>query len=109
MKLVREHIIFEKFTEEGDPIKDMGIGLHSDFETEYEMDLWIVKHLPMILKMNKIPKDIIKDDSSWINRKYEKQIKYFMNKFLTINGKTHDGAWRFGINCILREKGFKEE
>jgi hypothetical protein len=27
MKLVREHIIFEKFTEKSDPIRDMGIGL----------------------------------------------------------------------------------
>jgi len=26
MKLVREHIIFEKFTDESDPIRDMGIG-----------------------------------------------------------------------------------
>jgi hypothetical protein len=26
MKLVREHIIFEKFTEDSDPIRDMGIG-----------------------------------------------------------------------------------
>jgi len=27
MKLVREHIIFEKFTEDSDPIHDMGIGI----------------------------------------------------------------------------------
>lgn len=26
MKLVREHILFEKFTEDSDPIKDMNIG-----------------------------------------------------------------------------------
>jgi len=26
MKIIREHIIFEKFTDESDPIKDMGIG-----------------------------------------------------------------------------------
>ena len=37
MKLVKEHIIFEKFTEEGDPIKDLGIGITVQF------DKWLKK------------------------------------------------------------------
>jgi ankyrin repeat protein len=36
MKLVREHIIFEKFTEESDPIDDMGIGLIHRLRQEYK-------------------------------------------------------------------------
>jgi len=37
MKLVREHIIFEKFTEENsDPIRDMGIGLIHKLKQEYQ-------------------------------------------------------------------------
>ena len=33
MKIVREHIILEKFSEDGDPIADLGIG-------KYEVDFW---------------------------------------------------------------------
>ena len=38
MKIVKEHIIFEKFREESDPIEDMGIGLfvNRDFDTKEE-------------------------------------------------------------------------
>jgi hypothetical protein len=109
MSIVREHIIFEKFAEEGDPIQDLSIGLYQDFFTKDEMCSWIVEHLPLILGMNEIPKDIIKDHASFINRKYEKQIKEFMDKFLTLNGTTVQTTWRYGIHYILIEKGFKEE
>jgi ankyrin repeat protein len=32
MKLIREHIIFEKFIEDSDPIKDMGIGISNQYK-----------------------------------------------------------------------------
>jgi len=36
MKLVREHIIFEKFTEDSDPIHDMGIGMENVLEDYFK-------------------------------------------------------------------------
>lgn len=40
MKLVKEHIIFEKFSsEDSDPIKDMGIGM------KYQIEKWIYEHI----------------------------------------------------------------
>jgi len=45
MKLVREHIINEKFTEESDPIADLGIGginLHQEIKSDFKelLDKW---------------------------------------------------------------------
>jgi len=38
VKLIREHIIFEKFTKDSDPIKDMGIGVIALFKKKLQKD-----------------------------------------------------------------------
>jgi len=55
MKLVREHIN-EGFTDESDPIKDMGIGLyqHRNFNTEKEFVNFMKIALPILFKGEKI-------------------------------------------------------
>jgi hypothetical protein len=53
MKLVREHIIFEKFTEDSDPIKDMGIGIM------YQIEKWIKEIQP--------GSNYTKDDFLWLS------------------------------------------
>jgi hypothetical protein len=42
-KLVKEHIIFEKFVEDSDPIKDMGIGLKSIYKNLKRGDILKIK------------------------------------------------------------------
>jgi len=104
MKLVREHIN-EKFTEDSDPIHDMGIGLYHNFENEYELEKWIAKNLPLILKTKDIPQDIIKSDDCWIKEKYFTKISMFMDKYLTVNGKGGEIA-AHTIHELLKDKGY---
>ena len=90
MKIVREHIN-ERFIDDSNPIDDMGIGVfsHKDFQNEQDLAKWVVKAIPAILKMKKIPKDIINiDDGDAISFpwKYYRPIERYAEKYLTIKG-----------------------
>ena len=110
MKIIREHIN-EKFTQDSDPISDMGIGLNvkRNFDTHKELDQWIVDKLPYILKMNEIPKDIIKSENKWFPDKYSEKIGEYIIKYITVNNKeqTWFSWYRAGIQKILIEMGFQ--
>jgi len=109
-KKVKENVN-EKFTEDSDPISDMGIGLNvkRNFDTHKELDQWIVDKLPYILKMNEIPKDIIKSENKWFPDKYGEKIGEYIIKYITVNNKeqTWFSWYRAGIQKILIEMGFE--
>ena len=86
---MRAKFINEAFTDKSDPIHDMGIGIYSprDFKDKAEITRWMIKHLPIILKVDKIPEDIVKDNDNYINRKYLDTIRNFCNKYFTVKGK----------------------
>ena len=107
----------EKFTEDSDPIRDMGIGEMNkevEFNDEKTCVNWIVNHIPAILKMDKIPKDIIKDESKFLNRKYYDIIGDYAEKYLKFEGyflnlesySSNDILKR--IYYKLRQMGFKD-
>lgn len=50
MKLVREYL-YEKFTEESDPIRDMGIGMLADLEKKYR---WVVPEHKDLMRIRDI-------------------------------------------------------
>ena len=110
IKKVKENVN-EKFTEDSDPIQDMNIGLNvkRNFDTHKELDQWIVDKLPYILKMNEIPKDIIKSENKWFPDKYDEKIGEYITKYITVNNKEQNWfSWhRAGIQKLLIEMGFK--
>jgi hypothetical protein len=83
MKLVREHIN-EKFTEDSDPIKDMGIGFKDNFDVNKERCLY---------------NEEINDENKKIVLKYRKLIrKKYKNKLVgkIISGELVDeGSWNY--------------
>src|ERR1035437_8482383 len=108
MNLVREHI-YEKFTEDSDPIKDLGIELyaHRNFNTREDSHEYLYKILPILLKINN-PKSIIPPDSYpgiLVNEYYQILFKY-CNKYFSIKG-TSNGCKFFPLsfkNFILRKE-----
>ena len=91
MKIVREHIN-EKFTEDSDPISDMGIGIDKKrtFKTTSELTNWVYKHLAHILGTDKIPDDIIQDPTHYLKKQYifiaktNKTFLMFMNIYYVV-------------------------
>jgi len=105
---VRAKFVNEKFTEDGDPIQDLGIGLKHDFKTLDEMYDWISKNLPLILRIKKIPEDIIKDDHFYVRMYYKNKIQKFMRNFLTVDGIfLYDGMGP--LHYKLKDMGYKSE
>jgi hypothetical protein len=113
---VRAKFVNEKFTEESDPIKDMGIGAMNkpiNFETENKCVLWIIEHLHLILKTKKIPINIIYDRSNMIRQPYLDIVDEYVKKYLCINDKK-ESLKSLNNDIIekmyfkLRKMGFKE-
>ena len=112
--------INEKFTEDSDPIHDMGIGLYGkrNFNNVYEIVDFLIEFIPGILKTEKIPKDILLHGGS-INNDYYEKIKFFFIKTKC----TYDGQlmyvdripaiklkridWPSKLRNILIESGFQ--
>jgi len=83
---MRAKFIYEKFTDESDPIHDMGIGIFypRTFKNTLELHKWIIRCLPAILGEECIPDDIIRDKKWYINEKYDGKIDIFSEKYLRI-------------------------
>lgn len=81
--------LIEKFTQDSDPIHDMGIGIDipRDFDNTMEASKWLVRHLPHILRTTEIPNDIIKDKNNYIKTKYSDIIDEYIAKYISINGE----------------------
>jgi len=78
MRIVKESL-FEKFTEDSDPIKDMGIGINPDNAEVFVP--YIIDRLPEILKVEKIPIDILgAEEGPYISRQYASKINEWMVK-----------------------------
>ena len=96
MKLLREHIN-EKFTDESDPIKDLGIGLYANrtFDTAKDAANWIIPFLPAILGTDKIPDNMVewytKPGSEFTenDKKDETHTKLenYIGKYMSIKGR----------------------
>jgi len=105
--------INEKFTDESDPIKDMGIGIfsHHNFKTEKELLQWIWDVLPVLLG-GRIPDNIIyniRDTGFFRNEHTYHTINQYILKYVTLNDKKYEITWT-GNNALhnaLIRKGYK--
>jgi hypothetical protein len=113
MKLVREYIN-EKFTEDSDPIKDLGIGVYCkhNFNTENELLQWIWLVLPTLFG-GTIPKNIIYNtkDTTFFNnnRNWYNVVEKYMKQYITLNGNTCELSWNSNnaLHNALMRKGYR--
>jgi hypothetical protein len=92
MKRVIDDIILEKFTEDSDPVRDMGIGLYHvrTFDTLKKAMNFILLILPGILKTSEIPDDVIfldKYDVGAFKWKYYYELYYYCRKYIIVNDR----------------------
>jgi len=114
MKIVREHIN-EKFVEDSDPIKDMNIGMYRkrNFNDKKDFLKELMLYIPGILKITKIPKDILLGKGV-INDKYFKKIdKFLINNwsFDEISLGDRDCKlfyWNDHLKPLLLKLGYKD-
>ncbi len=90
MKIIREHIILEKFVEGSDPVKDLSIGIyvHRKFEDIKEMYEWLSENLPVIIGTDNIPKNILSDphpSGFMIHHKYVYKLVNYVKKYIKYN------------------------
>jgi hypothetical protein len=104
---MKAKLIYEKFTEDSDPIQDLGIGFNikRDFESQKDLVEWLVNNLHHILRLKKIPNDIIIDTSFYIKKKYLDVIENYIFKYITVNG-SHVCHW-YMLRDALFKKGYK--
>jgi len=110
MGIIKEHIIFEKFIEDSDPIHDMGIGIfaHREFESTDEFYNFLVKIIKHILKVNEIPEVFIMTTagfhSSCMKTHYHDKLQDYLDTYVTIN----DGRESHRIVMLEFAKRMKE-
>jgi hypothetical protein len=85
--------VFEKFAEESDPVKDMGIGLYGrsiDFKSIDELVDFFIDFLPAILKTKEIPVNIIylAGAGPAYNWQYYSYLDNYVKRYFTINNKS---------------------
>ena len=114
--LVREHIN-EKFTQDSDPIHDMGIGIYTkrNFNDERKFFKFLIEVMPVIIKTGSIPKNILKGPGIIRQDIYDK-VNNYLEQYITIkNDPANDhffdihytGFWNHILRHILKEKGFE--
>jgi hypothetical protein len=90
---IATHYINEKFTEDSDPIKDMGIGVFyvHNFKSRKQILNWLIYVLPNILETKQIPNDVINSEESrrsegFFKKEYYTKILRYFDKYILLNG-----------------------
>jgi len=112
MKLVREHIINEKFTDESDPIKDMGIGIFKhniEIKNSKQFYRILITLLPQITTDTSIIPDDIIQNGGLINWKYFYLIQAYINQYFIFSKNTDDLHWKWikALRKKLIKMGYK--
>lgn len=81
----------EKFVEDSDPVKDLGIG-QKNFTSADKLISYIIRNLPGILGTDEIPKDIIypKGAQNLLNWDYYRKIDAHLSKFVKYDNENTD-------------------
>ena len=103
----------EKFTDESDPIHDLGIGIFHEhnFKNFSQVAKFMVKIIPEILKKNKIPDDIIlltKYKQGAFKWEYFYPIQNYCNKYVKIDNSKIELTYHIvgEMHAILLKKGY---
>jgi len=108
---MRAKFINEKFTEDSDPIHDMGIGLlyhKHDFKSYEEMHEWMYEMMPIILNIKNIEQLLPDYPGSYgLNIKYADKYKNYIDTYFTIHGVRPE--YYFGIFADYIRKRLNEK
>lgn len=114
MKLVKEHIN-EKFTQDSDPIHDLGVGIFvkRNFTDKQKFVEFLVNAIPAIINEPKIPKNILLQPAIIRHDIFLKVSKYLEN-YITFNGvsanikyfASENGFWNSLLRNHLIKIGF---
>jgi hypothetical protein len=76
----------EKFIADSDPISDLGIGVFTKktFSTPEEAAKWVFRILPVILKTNEIPKNILNRVGEYFGSSYWNEIEEYYMSYINI-------------------------
>ena len=91
-KVVKESLN-EKFVQDSDPIKDLGIGIFgpNNFNNKEEFYEFLNRNLAYILKKDEIPKVFVMANDTYtqgsMKTYYYDALKDYVNKYVTINGE----------------------
>jgi hypothetical protein len=104
--------LYEAFSEESDPIEDMGIGFFKvhDFESKTDLNKFVAQNIEMIFMIDKLPKAFLGvkqgNGGVTIKSKNREYLNAYALKFLKLNGKTLMGNTSvdlFSLSKYLRE------
>ena len=110
---MRAKFIYEKFTQESDPIQDMRIGstFHkNNFQYINEIAKFIICRLPIILGTDDIPNDIAKSNTHLLNPIYIPILNEYIAKYVRIKNDHVNNSIRWNVynemKKILIKKGY---
>jgi hypothetical protein len=111
---MRAKLVFEKFSEDGDPIVDMGIGVytHRNFNNKEDFIDFLIKVIPIILGTDKIPENILHTDGGVINKKMFQTIQDHLYKYYTVknisirNARCEAYWWPHMVATYLKSIGY---
>lgn len=117
---MRARFVNEKFKEQSDPIKDMGIGIYRPvrYKSPQRAAQFMIKHLATIIDVDEIPNNIVNkrtssDDINEFNEEYwDPFVKFLKTNVLTIDGRRD---MQFLVKVlheifkILRDKGYPKD
>jgi len=86
MHLVREYIN-EKFTDESDPIKDLGIGIYHErnFESDEDIIEWLCIVSMSLFKLNNIKDLLTNDGVYYIKPVYADKLREYSRQYVSLN------------------------
>ena len=108
---MRAKFISEAFTEDSDPIHDMGIGIYivRNFNSQKEIAQFLWKIFPALFG-GSIPEDVINfGHSAFWGPGVSSKIERYRNKYITLNHQPFLGSWDVNnaIHNALIKNGYK--
>jgi len=104
--------LLEKFTEDSDPIKDLGIGInsHKNFNSYDELHKWLYKIIPTLLNVKK-QKNIIEPNQllGILIQTYYDQLRDYCEKYITIKNNKIDRLYPEGLKTLILSKNKNKE
>ena len=101
---MRAKFIYEKFTENSDPIHDLGIGIDTirNFQNEDEIVNFLIEFIPYILHTNDVPDDIVKDSMHLLKKEYILILNDYIQNYIRLHNRKINVNIRYEIYTRIK-------